>query len=155
MSVTRNSTKANLNIRTLNGSTWTKMKRLVIHLVESAHTVVRPDPLVGLQHDICESEMASPTFRIWQVARVAWFHCGWYTYSTCTCSLTAWVNRRELVEVGSPYFLCTLVYNIRALKMTSLLGIPGGTRWRSCLMHSAASPEVAGSIPDMVIGTSL
>jgi hypothetical protein len=86
----------------LNGSTWTKMKRLVIHLQKSVHTVVRPDPLIGLEHYICEREMASPTFRIWQVARVAWSHCGWYTYM-----LTNRMDyRRALVEVGPPYFLC-------------------------------------------------
>ena len=28
----------------------------------------------------------------------------------------------------------------------------GGTRWRSCLRHCAASRKVAGSIPDDVIG---
>jgi hypothetical protein len=131
----------------------TKIKRLVVHLVESAHTVVRPDPLIGLEHDICESGMAWPpqlfAFGKWHESR------GPIAVGTRTCSLTAWVDRRELVEVGSPYFLCPLVYNIRALKMICLLGIPRGTGWRSFLRHSAASPEVAGSIPDMVIGTSL
>ena len=61
-------------------TTWTKMKRLVIRLAESIHIEVRPDPLIGLEHDICESEMAFPAFRTWQVARVAWSHCGWFMY---------------------------------------------------------------------------
>ena len=58
------------------------MKSLVIlvHLAESAHTEVRPDPLIGLEHDIYEGEMAFPTFRTLQVARVAWSRCGWFMY---------------------------------------------------------------------------
>ena len=45
------------------------------------------------------------------------------------------------------------VYIICALKLICLLGIPGVTRWRSCLRHSAASRKVAGSVPDVVSGT--
>ena len=43
---------SNLNNIACNGSTWTKMNRLLIHVAESAHTEVRPDPLIGLEHDI-------------------------------------------------------------------------------------------------------
>ena len=56
------------------------MKRLLIYVAESAHTEVRPDPLIGLEHDICERELVFPTFRTWQLARVAWSHCGWFMY---------------------------------------------------------------------------
>jgi hypothetical protein len=71
---------ASLNNIARNESTWTKMKRLVIHLAESTHTEVRPDPLIGLEHDVCEREMAFLTFRTWQVSRVSWSHCGWFMY---------------------------------------------------------------------------
>ena len=54
-----------------NGPTWTKMTRRVIYLVESAHTEVRPDALIGLERDICRREMASLTLRIWSVVEVA------------------------------------------------------------------------------------
>ena len=47
------------------------MTRRVIHLVESAHTEVRPDALIGLERDICRREMASLTLRIWPVVEVA------------------------------------------------------------------------------------
>jgi hypothetical protein len=96
-------------------------------LAQSAHDKVRPDPLIGLEHDVCEREMAFPTFRTWQVARVAWSHCGWFMYV-----LTNRMDKQMGASGGRstllPLSALPLVYIICALKLICLLGIPADTR---------------------------